>query len=117
MDKTGLLLITGLANNRVSTNREPHSERKNDMKLNVTRAWKDEMYCESLNAEQLAALPAHPAGVEMTEVELEAAFGGSGYRESMSSMAVGLCDLILFTITGGIFGNVLTLGPTQNCAG
>jgi mersacidin/lichenicidin family type 2 lantibiotic len=87
------------------------------MKLDVTRAWKDETYCESLSEEQRITLPAHPAGVEMTEAELEAVFGGHecGADTAMGSNAVGLCDLILFTITGGIFGNILT-GATQNCS-
>lgn len=30
--------------------------------LDVTRAWKDEFYYESLSEEEKASLPAHPAG-------------------------------------------------------
>jgi mersacidin/lichenicidin family type 2 lantibiotic len=32
------------------------------MTIDVIRAWKDEDYRRSLSAEQLAQLPAHPAG-------------------------------------------------------
>ena len=46
---------------------------------NVVRAWKDETYRRSLSVEQLAMLPANPAGeIELTDVELEAISGASG---------------------------------------
>lgn len=46
---------------------------------NVVRAWKDETYRQSLSVEQLAVLPANPAGeIELTDVELEAISGASG---------------------------------------
>ncbi len=39
-------------------------------RFDVIRAWKDAAYRRSLTAEQLAALPANPAGaVELTEEE------------------------------------------------
>jgi mersacidin/lichenicidin family type 2 lantibiotic len=41
------------------------------MNADLIRAWKDETYRNGLTAEQLAAMPAHPAGVlELTEDEL-----------------------------------------------
>jgi mersacidin/lichenicidin family type 2 lantibiotic len=47
------------------------------MKFDVVRAWKDEAYCQSLNDEQLHALPANPAGeLELSDDQLEAIFGG-----------------------------------------
>ena len=47
------------------------------MKFDVVRAWKDEMYRQTLNDEQLDALPANPAGgLELSDDDLEAVFGG-----------------------------------------
>ena len=41
------------------------------MNADLIRAWKDEMYRDGLTAEQLAAMPANPAGVlELSEDEL-----------------------------------------------
>jgi len=46
------------------------------MNLDVTRAWKDETYRNTLTAEQLAMLPANPAGaIELTEAELASVDG------------------------------------------
>jgi mersacidin/lichenicidin family type 2 lantibiotic len=95
------------------------------MRFDIVRAWKDETYRQSLSAEQLATLPAHPAGTEMSDADLEAVMGGwgdnamskSASANHAGSSAVIMCDLVLFTITGGIFGNVLTAGPTENCVG
>jgi mersacidin/lichenicidin family type 2 lantibiotic len=39
-------------------------------RLDIIRAWKDESYRLSLSADQLAGLPANPAGaVELTDAE------------------------------------------------
>jgi mersacidin/lichenicidin family type 2 lantibiotic len=47
--------------------------------VDVIRAWKDEEYYLSLNAEQRQALPAHPAAlIELSDADLRVAFGGSG---------------------------------------
>ena len=41
------------------------------MNADLIRAWKDEMYRDGLTAEQLAAMPANPAGaLELSEDEL-----------------------------------------------
>jgi mersacidin/lichenicidin family type 2 lantibiotic len=46
-------------------------------KLDVVRAWRDEEYRNSLNAEEQAALPVHPAGtVELADVSLRSIAGG-----------------------------------------
>lgn len=49
---------------------------------NLTRAWKDEMYRQSLFKQEQTILPANPAGtIELTQAELEAisgAIGGGG---------------------------------------
>ncbi len=47
------------------------------MNVDVIRAWKDEAYREGLTEQQLAALPANPAGaIELNETEL-ASVGGA----------------------------------------
>ncbi len=52
------------------------------MKLDIARAWKDEAYRQSLSSEELALLPANPAGeLELNDAELEAVHGG-GWRRS-----------------------------------
>ena len=46
---------------------------------NVVRAWKDPSYRGSLDAEELALMPAHPAGlVELSDEELREASGLTG---------------------------------------
>jgi mersacidin/lichenicidin family type 2 lantibiotic len=43
----------------------------------IIRAWRDEEYRESLNAEQRAALPESPVGaIDLTESEMAEAEGG-----------------------------------------
>jgi mersacidin/lichenicidin family type 2 lantibiotic len=45
-------------------------------RIDVIRAWKDAAYRRSLSAEQLAGLPANPAGaVELSEAEAETVNG------------------------------------------
>jgi len=47
---------------------------------NVVRAWKDAAYRQSLSAEEQAMLPENPAGgFELTDAELEAVYGASGW--------------------------------------
>ncbi len=46
-------------------------------KVDIIRAWKDEEYRNSLTPEQLAQIPANPAGdVELDEAELDDVSGG-----------------------------------------
>lgn len=49
------------------------------MKLNIVRAWKDEVYRQGLSDEQMGMLPANPAGEqELTNAELQSVYGGDG---------------------------------------
>lgn len=46
-------------------------------RIDVVRAWRDEEYRLGLSAEELAALPEHPAGaVELPDVTLRSIAGG-----------------------------------------
>ena len=46
-------------------------------KVDVIRAWKDPLYRASLSAEEVAQIPAHPAGlIELEDRELREATGG-----------------------------------------
>jgi mersacidin/lichenicidin family type 2 lantibiotic len=88
------------------------------MKFDITRAWKDEDYRLSLSAEQLSAVPTHPAGEELSDTDLEAVFGGSSdYEHGASSNTVLVCEIVIYTANIGVMLNLLTGGPTGNCAG
>ncbi len=55
-------------------------------RIDIIRVWKDEKYRASLSPDQLAALPANPAGpMEIRDEELEMAGGGSTFSPSCSS--------------------------------
>src|SRR2546421_7298636 len=57
-----------------------HIEKGNFQMSNIVRAWKDEAYRQGLSAEEQALLPANPAGeIELTEAELDAISGASGF--------------------------------------
>src|SRR5262249_25096994 len=61
-------------------------------RVDIVRAWKDEEYRLSLTEEQLAALPANPAGtVELDAAELEAAGGGVKILPLPRTLLVALC--------------------------
>jgi mersacidin/lichenicidin family type 2 lantibiotic len=44
--------------------------------MDIIRAWKDEEYRLSLTEEQRALLPDNPAGMELSDVDLEGVAGG-----------------------------------------
>jgi len=49
-------------------------------KIDVIRAWKDDEYRSALSLDQLAALPANPAGpLEIGDEDLELAGGGASW--------------------------------------
>lgn len=59
--------------------------------INIIRAWKDADYRQSLSAAELAALPAHPAGlIELSDDELEGAAGGA---PGLPSVPIERCQL------------------------
>jgi mersacidin/lichenicidin family type 2 lantibiotic len=59
----------------------------------VIRAWRDEEYRESLNAEQSAVLPESPIGaIDLSERELAEAEGGM--RTSYSPVSSFICLII-----------------------
>ncbi len=102
------------------------------MKFDIVRAWKDESYRQSLNEEELQALPANPAGaLELTDEELEAVQGGAS-RFGVNRHALGaasasksraehclsyavICDITLFSLDVKILGlDLLNIGsPTS----
>ena len=60
----------------------------------IIRAWKDSDYRNSLSAEELALLPANPAGESLTEDELNSVVGGHHHptNPTMSFIAVDTCN-------------------------
>ncbi len=49
------------------------------MKLDITRAWKDELYRQSLSEEELLTLQESPAGgLELSDDILDTVYGGRG---------------------------------------
>ena len=89
------------------------------MKFDITRAWKDETYRETLNNEQLNSLPANPAG-ELNETEMDTVCGGGGYEgnygvgAASSSSAFAsehrthsyslVCDINIFSVDAHVAG-------------
>ena len=60
------------------------------MKLDITRAWKDEAYRQSLSSEELAQLPENPAGeLELSDAELDTVQGGRLGQGFFSAALVG----------------------------
>ena len=71
----------------------------------IIRAWEDPEFRDSLSADELAALPEHPAGViELTDVELGHVLGGA-----QSGASVG-CNTKTCVSTRGNSQN-----PCRNC--
>lgn len=62
-------------------------------KVDIALAWKDEAYRLSLSSEELAMVPANPAGmVELSDVELDMVVGGAdGGSTPEISLAVSSC--------------------------
>jgi mersacidin/lichenicidin family type 2 lantibiotic len=87
------------------------------MKFDIARAWKDEAYRESLNEEELNALPANPAG-ELCDSELSVVCGGhDGYgafgaaasasafsSEHRTHSYAVLCDINIFSLDAHVLG-------------
>lgn len=92
------------------------------MKFDVVRAWKDETYRQSLCAEELNMLPAHPAGeLELTDAELESVSGGGEgihvqanaatikKTERIHSYTLLVCDINIYSIQVNLLPSVLSL--------
>ncbi len=79
------------------------------MKFDITRAWKDEAYRQSLSPEQLEILESHPAG-ELGDADLAAVYGGDmpdnyGVASAAASSSSRrthsfslLCDINIFSL-------------------
>ena len=75
--------------------------------VDIIRAWKDEDYRLSLTTEQLAALPANPAGeIELVEADLEEVVGGlhKGKKGAEPAPAGGSAGTSAGTSAGGSAG-------------
>jgi mersacidin/lichenicidin family type 2 lantibiotic len=85
------------------------------MKFDIVRAWKDESYRSSLSSEELAMLPANPAGAfELSDAELEAIHGAANVGGDASTgctagqqLGVGANVPVLL---GGILSNLDATG-------
>jgi mersacidin/lichenicidin family type 2 lantibiotic len=52
------------------------------MELDIVRAWKDDVYRQSLTAEEQAMLPENPIGeYELSDAELEMIYGGGCHHK------------------------------------
>ena len=89
------------------------------MKFDITRAWKDESYRQSLNEEQLSMLPANPAG-ELSDADLAevaggwdgglGGFGGFFATHRNESVAV-ICEINIFSLS--VISNIAILGAVN----
>lgn len=53
--------------------------------IDITRAWKDPEYRNSLSEQELAQLPPHPAGsINLTEAEMDAIVGGATRQSALN---------------------------------
>jgi mersacidin/lichenicidin family type 2 lantibiotic len=99
------------------------NERNIPMKFDITRAWKDETYRQSLSAEQLRSLPANPAG-ELSDADL-ATIAGSGdegfgnfgaecFANTRNESVALICEVNVFSINVSVINILGTV--TQACA-
>ncbi len=66
--------------------------------VNIVRAWKDAEYRASLSQEELASIPANPAGEALSDVEKASVnAGGSGLIFTVSGECQGGICCNLFT--------------------
>ncbi len=67
----------------------------------IVRAWKDEEYRKSLSCEEAAMLQENPAGeLELSDAELEAINGASGFVNTNALLCVQSVLIYCFTING-----------------
>ncbi len=82
------------------------------MKFDLTRAWKDQDYRQSLSEEQRELLPANPAGeIELAEADLQSAFGAGNFGCGPWGAGFG------FLFPGGFgHGNFNRLAISNSCS-
>lgn len=60
--------------------------------IDLIRAWKDDLYRASLNAEEVAQLPPHPAGcIELESEQLANVEGGTTWPCGLGATAILSC--------------------------
>lgn len=81
------------------------------MKFDITRAWKDEAYRQSLSQEQIDRLPINPAGeIELADADLEAIYGSTiGWGGALANAAS-------FDNNGFGFGNFNQTLISRSCS-
>lgn len=71
------------------------------MNFDVTRAWKDETYRQSLSEEERSHLPENPVGeIELSESELEAIHGGWNQNQGGQDISTnGYCTFLICIVS------------------
>ena len=70
--------------------------------IDIIRAWKDEEYRKTLSSEELAKLPANPAGlVDLDDDEMRAAAGGATLFLAGGSSYTFICHGPACSAAGG----------------
>jgi len=92
------------------------------MKFDITRAWKDETYRQTLSIEERNALPANPAGdIEINEHDLEIVSGGFGFpfpiidNQHLISFTAAACNTNVFSTNVGAAAVASLVPVTQTC--
>jgi mersacidin/lichenicidin family type 2 lantibiotic len=86
------------------------------MKFDITRAWKDEAYRQTLTTEELNLLPANPAGeLELTDTELDTVSGGfcpgTAFFSTHNNSVALICEINIFSVN---VINAAILGAVNN---
>jgi len=99
------------------------------MKFDITRAWKDETYRQTLSDEERTLLPANPAGeMELNEQDLVETAGGlcppPGFgfplipvlnNQHALSLSVAICNTNVFSTNVGAAAVASLVPVTQTC--
>jgi len=65
------------------------------MKLDIVRAWKDEMYRQTLSQEDLGLLPANPAGeTELNDACLDTIHGGGSIPGGSGGFKIDILPIL-----------------------
>ena len=80
------------------------------MNLDIARAWKDEIYRQSLDADELALLPENPAGsFELSEDELMAVHGAGHTVEGRGGASFNMNTALLICLQSALAVACLSL--------